>query len=83
VESPSAEVQGHAPDQKRTVAGKRGVGISGLVPVGNYAIRILFDDRHDTGIFSWDLLHRMGVEYEQRWAAYLAALEQHKLSRDF
>ena len=82
VESPSAEVQGHSPDQRRTVPGRRHVGILSLEPVGHYAIRILFDDTHDTGIFSWDYLHRLGREQPQRWRDYLAALAAQGLSRD-
>lgn len=82
VESPSAEVQGHGPGHKQLVAGRRQVGILRLEPVGNYAIRIIFDDRHDTGIFSWSYLHELGREYEQRWAAYLAALAAAGMSRD-
>ena len=82
VESPSAEVQGHGPDQKQTVAGRRHVGIMALEPVGHYAIRILFDDLHDTGIYSWRYLHRLGCEMESRWAGYLAALAARGLSRD-
>jgi DUF971 family protein len=81
VESPSAEVQGHNPDQKQLVAGKRHVGITGLEPTGNYAIRLIFSDGHDTGIFSWDYLHRLGLEYAQRWADYLEALEKAGLNR--
>ncbi|GGF49561.1 hypothetical protein GCM10011611_64990 [Aliidongia dinghuensis] len=81
VESPSAEVQGHGPDQKVTVAGKHAVGITGLEPVGNYAVRILFDDGHDTGIFTWRYLSELGAEYETRWAAYLAALKAQGLER--
>lgn len=82
VESPSAEVQGHAPDQKVTVAGKRAVGITTIEPVGHYAIRLLFDDGHDTGIYSWDYLAQLGREQEKRWVAYLAALAARGLSRD-
>lgn len=82
VESPSAEVQGHAPSQKQLVAGRRHVGIMKMEPVGNYAIRILFDDLHDTGIYSWQYLYTMGVEYEANWAGYLKALEEKGLSRD-
>ena len=82
VESPSAEVQGHGADQKVTVAGKRSVGIAGLEPVGNYAVRILFDDLHDTGIFSWDYLHELGREQERRWQKYLDALAARGLSRE-
>jgi DUF971 family protein len=82
VESPSAEVQGHAPDQKVTVSGRREVGIMRLEPVGNYAIRIIFDDLHDTGIYSWAYLHTLGREQAQRWAAYEAELAAKGLSRD-
>ena len=60
VESPSAEVQGHGPDQKTVVAGKRMVGISDIEPVGNYAVRIIFDDGHDSGLYSWDYLTELG-----------------------
>jgi DUF971 family protein len=81
VESPSAEVQGHGAGQKRLVAGKRSVGIFGLEPVGNYAVRILFDDLHDTGIYTWRYLKQLGAEHDERWAAYLAALEAQGLSR--
>ena len=82
VESPSAEVQGHSPSERRTVPGRRHVGITGLEPVGHYAVRILFDDTHDTGIFSWDYLYRLGQEQGQRWRDYLAALAAQGLSRD-
>lgn len=82
VESPSAEVQGHSPSQKKTVPGRRHVGIMGLEPVGNYAVRIKFDDLHDTGIFSWQYLWELARDQETRWADYLAALERQGLSRD-
>ncbi len=82
VESPSAEVQGHAAHEKRTVPGKRDVGIRAIEPVGQYAIRILFDDGHDTGIFSWDYLHMIGREQSPRWRAYLAALAELGLRRE-
>jgi DUF971 family protein len=81
VESPSAEVQGHGPHQKQTVPGKRDVAITGIEPVGNYAVRLTFDDLHDTGIYSWDYLHELGREHDRKWAAYLAALETRQLSR--
>jgi len=81
VESPSAEVQGHGPTQRVTVPGKSGVGIDGLDPVGNYAVRILFDDGHDTGIFTWRYLRELGLEHDTRWPAYLAALQEKGLSR--
>jgi DUF971 family protein len=82
VESPSAEVQGHGPGQKVLVAGRRHVGIMRVEPVGHYAVRIVFDDLHDTGIYSWDILHRLGVEQAERWAAYEAELAARGLSRD-
>jgi DUF971 family protein len=81
VESPSAEVQGHGTDSKQIVGGKRGVRIEALEPVGNYAVRIRFDDGHDTGLFSWDYLHELGREREQKWTAYLSALRARKLER--
>lgn len=82
VESPSAEVQGHGPGQKTIVPGRAHVGIIGLEPVGNYAVRITFDDLHDTGIFSWSYLYQLGVEQEKRWREYLAALAANGLSRE-
>lgn len=82
VESPSADVQGHRPADKTIVAGKRHVGISGLEPVGTYALRIRFDDGHDTGLYTWDWLYRMGDEQAAVWQAYLDALTANGLSRD-
>ena len=82
VESPSAEVQGHGPGQKTLVAGRAHVGIIGLEPVGNYAVRITFDDLHSTGIYSWTYLYELGVEHEQRWRAYLEGLAENGLSRE-
>ncbi len=73
VESPSAEVQGHAPGQKQIVTGKEDVSITALEPVGNYAVRVVFDDGHDTGLFSWDYLHELGREQAARWQIYLKA----------
>jgi DUF971 family protein len=82
VESPSAEVQGHGPGQKTLVPGRAHVGIIGLEPVGNYAVRLVFDDLHDTGIYSWAYLQRLGVEYQRRWREYLDALAANGLSRE-
>lgn len=82
VESPSAEVQGHGPSQKQVVGGKRAVGVTAIEPVGQYAVRLVFDDRHDSGIYSWDYLHEIGTQHERRWAEYLRALDQRGLSRD-
>ena len=81
VESPSAEVQGHSPSERRLVSGKRNVGITAVERVGNYAVRLIFDDHHDTGIYSWDYLHQLGREHSGRFAAYLEALAARKLSR--
>jgi DUF971 family protein len=81
VESPSAEVQGHVASQKQIVGGKRNVKIGGLEPVGNYAIRILFDDGHDTGLYSWDYLRELGRDHDAKWAAYLRALAANGLER--
>ena len=82
VESPSAEVQGHGPGQKVLVAGRRHVGIADVEAIGNYAIRIIFDDLHDTGIFSWRYLYQLGAEHDVRWPEFVSALEAAGLSRD-
>ena len=81
VESPSAEVQGHGPAQKQLVAGKANVGITALEPVGNYAIRIIFDDGHTTGIFSWRYLYEVGRDQDRLMASYVAELQRHGRSR--
>ncbi len=82
VESPSADVQGHGPGQKTVVAGRRHVGIMSVEPVGNYAVRIEFDDMHDSGIYSWDTLYEFGERKDELWQGYLDALEAEGLSRD-
>ncbi len=82
VESPSAEVQGHGPDQKQIVPGRRHVGIMAVEPVGHYAVRIKFDDLHDTGIYSWDYLYQIGENQERLWQTYLNELTARHLSRD-
>ncbi len=82
VESPSADVQGHGPGQKTIVPGRRHVGIMEVEPVGNYAIRLKFDDLHDSGIFSWDTLYDYGERQDELWQTYLDALEEQGLSRD-
>jgi len=79
--SPSAEVQGHSPEQRVTVGGKKNVGIVRLEPVGNYAVRIVFDDGHDTGLFVWEYLRELGENREARWQDYLADLATKKLTR--
>ncbi|OYV40608.1 MAG: hypothetical protein B7Z81_01890 [Acidocella sp. 20-61-6] len=82
VESPSAEVQGHGPGQGVLVAGKRHVGITGIEPTGNYAIRLIFSDGHDTGIYSWALLQELAREQPIRWRRYLERLQEAGLARD-
>jgi DUF971 family protein len=80
--SPSAEVQGHSPSERRTVAGKQNVEILELHPIGNYAVRLVFDDMHSTGIFSWDYLFELGRNREKYWREYLDELADKKLSRN-
>jgi DUF971 family protein len=82
VESPSAEVQGHSPSQKQLVSGRMHVGIIGVEPVGNYAVKLVFDDLHDTGIYTWDYLYALGEQQDAVWADYLAELDAAGLSRD-
>jgi DUF971 family protein len=82
VVSPSAEVQGHSPAERKTVPGKRDVAILEVHPIGNYAVRLVFDDMHSTGIYSWDYLHELGRDHERIWQEYLDELAHKKLSRD-
>lgn len=81
--SPSAEVQGHSAEQRVTVAGKINVKIENMVPVGNYAARVKFDDGHDTGIFTWRYLYKLGTEKDVLWAEHLKELEEKGLTREF
>ena len=82
VMSPSAEVQGHSPDERKAQPGKRHVAILEVHPVGNYAVRLVFDDMHSTGIFSWDYLAELGRDQPSRFQAYLDELASKGLSRD-
>jgi DUF971 family protein len=82
VESPSAEVQGHSVHQRQTVPGKRHVKIARLEPVGHYAVRIVFDDGHDTGLYTWAYLLELGHEHEEKWPAYLEALAAKGMKRE-
>jgi DUF971 family protein len=82
VESPSAEVQGHGPEERKTVPGKREVEILEVLPVGHYAVRLVFDDMHSTGIYAWDYLHELGREQETRFQKYLDDLAAKGLSRE-
>jgi DUF971 family protein len=80
-QSPSAEVQGHSESQRQTVGGKQLVAIAGVEPVGNYAVRLLFDDGHDTGLYSWSYLHELGRDQDARWKKYLQELTDKGLGR--
>jgi DUF971 family protein len=82
VTSPSAEVQGHSPSERKTVPGKKNVMIIGVEPVGNYAVKLVFDDMHSTGIYGWDYLFELGAHQVERWADYLAELDAKGLSRE-
>jgi DUF971 family protein len=82
VYSPSAEVRGHGPGQEVLQTGKQGVNISGIKPVGNYALQLIFDDGHDTGLYSWDYLYQLATEQEARWQDYLQRLRAAHASRD-
>jgi DUF971 family protein len=81
VRSPSAEVQGHSPDERKTVSGKRDVAILEVHPIGNYAVRLVFDDLHSTGIYSWDYLHNLGRNHAAYWQEYLDDLAGKGLNR--
>lgn len=74
--SPSAEVQGHGPGQEKLQVGKEDVNITAIEPVGNYAVCLVFDDNHNSGIFSWDHLYELGRDKEENWARYLKRLEE-------
>jgi DUF971 family protein len=81
VMSPSAEVQGHSPDQRKTVGGKQEVMILNVIPVGNYAVRLTFDDMHSSGIFGWNYLDTLGRDHDERWATYLTELAAKGMKR--
>ena len=81
VESPSAEVQGHHPSERKTVPGKRAVAIVAVEPIGHYAVRIRFSDGHDTGIYTWVYLRTLHEEQASRWGAYLEALARQGMQR--
>ena len=82
VTSPSAEVQGHSPSERKTVPGKREVAILAVEPVGNYAVKLRFDDLHDTGIYGWDYLYELGSRQAEKWQDYLAELDSKGLTRE-
>ena len=72
--SPSAEVRGHGPGQETLQLGKHEVGIKAIDPIGNYAVRLVFDDGHDTGLYTWDYLHELGATFGEKWFGYLERL---------
>ncbi|MGH8442431.1 MAG: gamma-butyrobetaine hydroxylase-like domain-containing protein [Nevskiaceae bacterium] len=80
--SPSADVRGHTGGEPTLVPGKRTVAIEQIDPVGSYAVRLVFDDGHSTGLYSWDVLEDLGAHHDRYWARYLARLEEHGMSRD-
>ena len=82
VYSPSAEVQGHGPGQETLQTGKRDVLIQAIEPVGHYALQLVFSDGHNTGLYSWDILHDLAVRQDELWADYLAKLEAAGIDRD-
>jgi DUF971 family protein len=82
VMSPSAEVQGHNPDERVTVGGKENCIVIGIEPVGTYAVRLTFDDMHSTGIYSWDFLYELGSQHSEKWAFYIDELDTKGLSRN-
>jgi len=82
VYSPSAEVQGHGPGQETLQTGKRDVLIASIEPVGHYALQLNFSDGHNTGLYSWDILHDLAVRQDELWADYLAKLEAAGMDRD-
>jgi len=82
VKSPSAEVQGHSPDERKTVPGKRDVAVLEVLPVGNYAVRLVFDDMHSTGIYDWNYLANLGRNRARYWQDYLDALAAQNLTRE-
>lgn len=81
VYSPSAEVRGHGPGQETLQIGKEQVNIDAIEPVGNYAVKLVFDDGHDSGLFSWEYLHNLAINYETNWQDYLQRLEQAGVTR--
>jgi DUF971 family protein len=82
VKSPSAEVQGHSAEERKTIPGKRDVGIIEVLPVGNYAVRLVFDDLHSTGIFGWEYLRDLGRNRDKYWQDYLDELASKNMTRD-
>ena len=82
VHSPSAEVRGHGADEGVLVVGKENVRVTAVEPIGQYAVRLIFDDGHDTGLFTWKYLHELGSQREQKWAEYRARVARSTATRD-
>ena len=82
VSSPSAEVRGHGQGNEVLQVGKEDVVITGIEPVGNYAVKLIFSDGHDSGLYSWDMLHNLGKHHDELWQEYLKQIEEQGLSRD-
>ena len=82
VYTPSAEARGHGPGQETLQTGKRNVDIERIEPVGTYALRLVFSDGHDSGLYSWDMLYNLGKHHAELWAEYLEQIEKQGLSRD-
>jgi DUF971 family protein len=82
VKSPSADVQGHAPEERKTVPGKKNVMLLEVLPVGNYAVRLVFDDMHSTGIYGWDYLAELGRNHVRYWQDYLDELAVKNMTRE-
>lgn len=82
VYTPSAEARGHGPGQEVLQTGKRNVTITAIEPVGTYALRLIFSDGHDSGLYSWDILHNLAIHHAELWQSYLDQLERQGLSRD-
>lgn len=80
--SPSAVVRGHGGEEPKLEVGKKNVNIIGIDPVGNYAVRLIFDDKHDSGIYSWETLHDLGLNYEKNWQVYLERLTKANAKRE-
>jgi len=81
VHSPSAEVQGHGPGEEVLQVGKEDVNITGIEPIGHYAVKLVFDDNHDSGLFSWTYLHELGEKYDAKWQSYLQRLKDAGVER--
>lgn len=80
--SPSAEVRGHSKEHRKLVAGKKNVAIINIEPVGSYAVKFIFDDGHSTGLYTWEILHNLSLNFEKNWQDYMSRLEAAKQTRE-